>query len=86
MAFASVSHCICEDPVASNCNCTAEGSNAGVCAFRILHKDAIGSEGLFLLTICLSVRSATWLAKGRAIIIIEMSGKAACPLETMMIR
>ena len=29
---------------APNSNCTAEGRNAGVCAFRTLHKHAIGGE------------------------------------------
>jgi hypothetical protein len=32
-----------------NSKCTAEGSNAGVCAFGTLHKRAMGGEDFFLL-------------------------------------
>ena len=40
---------------APNSKCTAEGSNAGVCAFRTLHKHAIGGEDFFLLATCLGL-------------------------------
>jgi hypothetical protein len=40
---------------APNSKCTAEGSNAGVCAFRTLHKHAIGGEDIFLLAVCLGL-------------------------------
>jgi hypothetical protein len=40
---------------APNSKCTAEGSNAGVCAFRTLHKHAICGEDFFLLVICLGL-------------------------------
>jgi hypothetical protein len=40
----------CETP---NSKCTVKGGNAGVCAFRTLHKHAIGGEDFFLLAICL---------------------------------
>ena len=41
---------------APNSKCAAEGSNAGVCAFRTLHKHAIGGEDFFLLAICLGLK------------------------------
>ena len=40
---------------ASNSKCMVEASNVGVCAFRTLHKHAIGGEDLFLLAICLGL-------------------------------
>jgi hypothetical protein len=42
----------------SNSKCTAEGSNAGVCAFRTLHKHAMGGEVFFLLATGLEVSDA----------------------------
>jgi len=38
-----------------NSKCTEEGSNAGVCGFRTLHKHAIGGEDFFLLATCLGL-------------------------------
>jgi hypothetical protein len=39
-----------------NSKCTAEGSSAGVCAFRTLNKHAIGGEDFFLLATCLGFK------------------------------
>ena len=41
---------------APNSKCMAKGSNAGICAFRTLHKHAIGGEDFFLLAICLGLK------------------------------
>jgi hypothetical protein len=38
-----------------NKKCTVEGSNAGVCAFRTLHRHAVGGEDFFLLATCLGL-------------------------------